>query len=682
MKSLAGEHLEELLPLALEAAPLALVALDRDGRIVLVNAQTVTMFGYTGEELLGQPVAMLVPERFRTGPSAPCEPFFTSPQTRALGGERDLYGLHKDGREIPIEIGLSLLSTTQGTFALAALRDVTERKQHQRNEQQNTVRLAVTGILAEADSLEDATSRILQTICEQMSWVLGDLFAVDRDAGVLRCVQVWHAPHAPLAAFAALTRQSVFAPGHGLPGRVWQSQRPAWITDIRCDANFPRLPTAGREGVRAALAFPIIVDGAVSGVIEFFSTAVRQEEADLLGMIGAIGNQIGQFIQRKRAEEDLRRAKEVAEAANAAADAANRAKSEFLASMSHEIRTPMNGVLGMTRLVLNTELTPRQREYLDMVQRSAETLLDIINDILDFSKIEAGKLTLDAIPFSVQEWVENVVKDMALRAHAKNLELTCALAADVPEAVIGDPGRLRQVLLNLVSNAVKFTDTGEVVVEVTRDEWRVTSTDQQPAEAAEPSSSATLPSSLVTLHFSVRDTGPGIPADRLDRIFGAFEQADTSITRTHGGTGLGLTISARLVALMGGALKVESSLGAGSTFSFRVRFPVSDQPVQGRSTHSLPELNGLRILVVDDNPTNRHILHEMLIHWHLRPHCVASGAEALQAMQDHASEGTPFALVLLDAAMPEMDGFAVARELRANPAYDSATIMMLSSADE
>jgi signal transduction histidine kinase/DNA-binding response OmpR family regulator len=435
-------------------------------------------------------------------------------------------------------------------------------------------------------------------------------------------------------------------------GLIAQECKPHLTNQVVGDPRVGDQEWARREGMVAFAGHPLIVAGRVMGVVAMFARHPLSQAT--LAALGSVSDSIAVGISRKRTEEALVRSE-------LQAQAANRAKSEFLAHMSHEIRTPMNGVLGMTRLALSTELTPRQREYLDMAHRSAESLLDILNDILDFSKIEAGKLTLDAIPFSVQEWVENVVKDMAIRAHAKNLELTCEVGADVPDALVGDPGRLRQVLLNLVSNAIKFTDKGEVDLTV----QRLSRTNGE-----------------VELQFSVRDTGIGIPPDVLGWIFEPFEQADTCITRTHGGTGLGLTISARLVSMMGGSLKVESALGVGSTFQFRARFSLSDQPLQRRGTQSLPELRGLRVLVVDDNATNRRILHDMLTHWDMRPYCVASGPEALRAMHEAAVEGTPFPLVLLDAMMPEMDGFAVAEELRRNRVYDGVTIMMLSSADE
>ncbi|HEV3140791.1 MAG TPA: response regulator, partial [Vicinamibacterales bacterium] len=374
------------------------------------------------------------------------------------------------------------------------------------------------------------------------------------------------------------------------------------------------------------------------------------------------------LVQREHLNEELRaltqdldrkvreRTAELATATEMAEEA-NRAKSEFLANMSHEIRTPLNGIIGMTELALDTRLTHEQREYLTMVKSSADALLSILNDILDFSKIEMRKLELEQIPFSLRDHLAELVKPLALRAEQKGLELVCHVLPDVPHIAAGDPGRLRQVLVNLIGNAIKFTERGQILVQV---------------EIESAAADATI------LHYFVSDSGIGIPREKQQAIFEPFKQADGSTTRRFGGTGLGLTISSTLVELMGGRIWLDSEPHEGSTFHFTARLGITDE----RPELTTVDLTDLPVLVVDDNAVNRRVLHDLLLRWRMRPTVATSGAAALASMTEARNAGRPFALVLLDAHMPEMDGFEVARRIQSGPGLAGATIMMLSSSGQ
>jgi PAS domain S-box-containing protein len=582
-----------------------------DTGFVDCNLAALDMFGYPSKDQL----LRLHPADF----SPPIQPDGTSSRggaNQAIAaamqhGSQRFQWMHRrsNGEVFPTEVCLTALTLGGKPALLSTIRDVTERK------------------LAD-DRLRESATRLRLAADAAHLGVWEYNFATN--------TLVWDRRMCQL---------------HGIEPEQFHGTYEDWTKSVHAED----LPRAVAD-VEAAIAargnfrseFRVVWPSGEIRFIEAHGTVLASPSGALQRMIGVNSD----ITERKRAADAMLEAKEKAEAAN-------RAKSDFLANMSHEIRTPLNGVIGMTDLALETDLTPEQREYLETVKISADSLLTVIDDILDFSKIEAGKIELELADFDLREGLRTVLKTPALRADEKGLKLFYNIAPDVPRILNGDFGRLRQVLINLVGNAVKFTEHGEVAIRVRTE---------------------TCSGNDSLVHFSVSDTGVGIPKEKMQSIFEAFSQADTSATRKYGGTGLGLTISQRLVDMMGGKVWAESELGTGTTFHFTVKLKKTDSQESKSGTATTPgTLRDVKVLVVDDNRTNRRVLEGILVRWGMKSTSVATAEEALVALGEAKAAGQPFRLILTDTNMPSMNGFEFLESIRGKPELSSTSLVMLTS---
>jgi signal transduction histidine kinase/CheY-like chemotaxis protein len=499
-----------------------------------------------------------------------------------------------------------------------------------------------------ATSIPEAIQVTLDEICAYTEWPVGHAYFVGDEPDLLVSARIWHLDDPQkFSTFREITEATRFRPGEGLPGRVLATRRSSWIADVSKDANFPRAKHSLDIGVRAAFAFPVLAGTAVMAVLEFFSREQVEQQEAWLKIAAQAGIQLGRIFERQRSTDELKKV-------HAALLEANRLQGEFLANMSHEIRTPMNGVVGVTDLLLMTDLTQEQRELVRTVRISGESLLVILNDLLDFSKIEAGKLDLEIIEFDLRKVIDDMVDLLAPQAQGKGLELAAFVRPEVPLQLYGDPGRVRQILNNLLNNAVKFTSQGEVVLTLSRISENATH---------------------ATIGFEVRDTGIGIEPELQSRLFQAFSQADGSSTRKYGGTGLGLVICKKLVTLMNGNIEVTSKLGEGSAFSFTIEFQKQAITAKNVSPQSLSDLH---VLIVDDNATSRQILHHYTCAWKMKSDLASSGREALNMLRE-AADAAPYDVALVDTRMPEMDGLSLARAIRNDPTIAATRLIMLTS---
>ena len=536
-KTVPSDKLEMLYRGILDTALDCIITMDADGRLLEFNPAAERVFGFSRQEAIGKELAeLIIPPRMREQHRHGLAHYLKTGQGPVVGKRIEINGVRKDGSEILVELAITALKIDSSPIFTAYLRDITGRA---RNDRRRLAQYTVASLLAGSWTLEEASSAILQTITSTGDWVLSTLWIYDETIGRLRCRAFWEAGSDNLKKFGQFSQAVQFRMGEGLPGRVWESNEPAWIHDVTVDKNFPRAPAAKEAGLRGGFAFPLFAGRAVNGVVELFSRGFAEPDNDLLQLITALGSQIGLFIERRRMEKELERAKENAEAASAAKD-------RFLATLSHELRTPLNPILLWADGILHQPgLDPELEQGLRMICRNVELEARLIDDLLDLTRIARGKLQLRLQPTDAHELVQHAIEIVRADVDSRHLQLSVALEATSHQVKV-DPPRIQQVFWNILRNACKFTsDTGSISIR----------------------SHNSAPDSIT---IEITDTGIGIEPAFLEKIFDAFEQLEMR----REGLGLGLAISKAIVEMHGGSIRAQSE-GSGKGATFTVTLPVT-----------------------------------------------------------------------------------------------------------
>lgn len=625
-----------------ENASIGLQWLSADGTILRANQAELDLLGYTREEYVGRNIIDFHGDREAV------EDILERVRNGEVIRDYEARLRCKDGSVKIVRIdSSSYFEDGKFVHARCFTRDITDRR---RTEHRLALQYAITRIVSRSIDFVEGTHEILETVCESLGWQVGVLWAVDHQDEVLRCVDVWHDSLLDMNEFENASRNMTFARTVGLPGRIWSWGRPAWIPNLKKDGNFPRAQFAEGAGLRAGFGFPILLGDEVIGVIEFFSQEIRQPDEELLEIIGSVGSQIGQFQERKRAEEKLAHLLVRERSARADAEKANRLKDEFLATLSHELRTPLNAVIGWSRMLKSGRLDQDSATHaIDVIERNAWAQKQIIEDILDVSRVITGKLQLHLGPVNLVAVVNAALDAVRPAFEAKDIKIHTNYPDDL-KIITGDADRLQQVVWNLLSNASKFTPPGgEVGITITQDRTHA--------------------------NVEISDTGPGIAPEFLPHVFERFRQADGSTTRTHGGLGLGLAIVRHLVELHGGMIGVENAtVRSGAVFSVKLPMP-NTEVVAPLSTAQLEEhvtevdLEGVNILLVEDELDALDLLSIDLREHGAKVIGVSSAAEALELLQKQK-----FDLIISDIGMADTDGYGLIKQVREREANSEQRI--------